>query len=443
MTAKPEKWRNRIVGQGSAKPTELTANPLNFRRHPELQKQAMAGVLDKIGWIQNVVVNKRSGRIIDGHLRVEIAIARKEATIPVMFVDLDENEERMALATLDPISGLAETDRDMLGRLLGQIEGTNPDMAGLMDILAKQAGGILDDARDGACDPDAAPAVNADPGKAICRPGDIWQLGPHRLAVGDCSDQALLKRLMGDEQADLVLTDPPYGVAYQGAAGEIANDEHQGAALHAFLQQAFKASMAVCRPGTALYVFHATRTELEFRRALEEAGWEVKQTLVWVKSSATLSRQDYNWRHEPIFYGWAPGAAHYFGFDYCETTVIDDSEPISKMPRDKLEALAKSLLAAVPTTVHYADKPKRNAIHPTMKPVELIARLMGNSSRKGELVLDPFGGSGSTMIAADRIGRKARLVELDVCYADVICRRWQQWSGQHATLDGQPFEAAA
>ena len=438
--APPTKWRNRITGHALSDPKTLVANQANWRTHPAMQREAMDGALNELGWLQSVIVNQRNMHIIDGHLRVELAIREKETKVPVCFVDLTPDEERKALATIDPLSALAETDKDKLSALLGTIQARDLGMRDLLDQLAKQAKGITETETAGKTDDDAVPPT---PPRPITRTGELWILGDHRLIIGDSTDPATLVRLvafdhleqhvLAADRADLMLTDPPYNIAYEGAAGAIQNDDMSAAAFREFLDKAFGAAAGVCRPGTGFYVFHSDTEMVAFRESLKATGFDVRQGLVWAKNAATLSRSDYNWRHEAIAYGWRPDAAHYFAFNFTETTVIDQADDLSKLGVKELRELVVQLLRRETTTsVIYADKPTRSAEHPTMKPVELLVRLMGNSTRRGEVVLDPFGGSGSTLIAAEKIGRKARLCELEPKFGDVIIRRWQEWTGKEA-----------
>lgn len=244
-------------------------------------------------------------------------------------------------------------------------------------------------------DPDKAAEDIENP---VSQPGDIWLLGRHRLICGDSCDEETIKRLCGDNEIDLYLTDPPYNVAYKGGTDQkltIENDNMDSASFLAFLTDAYAAADSVMKAGCPFYIWHASSEVGNFYQAmLNIPGWMPKQYLLWVKDSFTLGRQDYQWKHEPCWYGWKDGAAHYFVDDRKQSTVLE------------------------------FDKSKRNGEHPTMKPVELFERLVENSSRPGENVLDSFGGSGTTMVACEKLGRKAFLSELDPKYADVIVRRY-------------------
>ena len=270
-----------------------------------------------------------------------------------------------------------------------------------------------------------------------CNPGDIWMLGRHRLMCGDSTKEEDVARLMGGEQAHLLLTDPPYNVDYQGGTKDkmkIANDNMDDVAFVGFLTAAFNCAIQAMRPGAAFYVWHADSKGFEFRTALKEVGLTLRETLIWVKNALVLGRQDYQWRHEPCLYGWKDGAAHYFVDDRSQSTVIEDAGvDYRKMKKDELLKLVLQLTdVSVPNTVIYEDKPTKNDFHPTMKPVKLMARLIRNSTRPKELVLDLFGGSGSTMIAAEQIDRRCFMMEFDPKYCDAILARWEKLTGEEA-----------
>lgn len=270
-----------------------------------------------------------------------------------------------------------------------------------------------------------------------CQPGDVWLLGRHRLMCGDSTKEADVAKLMGGEQAHLLLTDPPYNVDYQGGTKDkmkIANDNMDDVAFVQFLLAAFNCAVQAMRPGAAFYIWHADSKGWEFRSALKEARLTLRETLIWVKNALVLGRQDYQWRHEPCLYGWKEGAAHYFIDDRSQSTVIEDSGvDYRKLKKDELLKLVLQLTnVSVPNTVIYEDKPTKNELHPTMKPVKLMARLIKNSTRQGELVLDLFGGSGSTLIACEQIDRECYTMEFDPRYCDAILSRWEKLTGEEA-----------
>jgi DNA modification methylase len=239
--------------------------------------------------------------------------------------------------------------------------------------------------------------------------GELWQLGQHRLLCGDATQLADIQTLMGDDRASLYLTDPPYNVAYEGKTKDrmhIENDEMDDSSFQLFLAKAFSAADQVMVPGAAFYIWLADTKRFYFEGAMIDVGWQLRQSLVWAKNSLVMGRQDYHWKHEPCLYGWKEGAAHFWGSDRSQTTILE------------------------------FDKPIRNDIHPTMKPVALMEYLIGNSSQKGAIVLDSFLGSGSTLIACETKNRRCFGLELDEKYASAIVERWETFTGRSANRLG-------
>lgn len=239
------------------------------------------------------------------------------------------------------------------------------------------------------------------------KPGDIYQLGQHRLMCGDSTSIDDVERLMGGDKADLLLTDPPYNVDYEGKTSDklkIENDKMEDSQFRQFLRDAFSAADVVMKPGAAFYIWHSDSEGFNFRGACHDIGWTVRQCLVWNKNSLVIGRQDYQWKHEPCLYGWKDGAAYSWYSDRKQSTVLD------------------------------FDRPSRADIHPTMKPVALFDYEIRNSSASGEIVLDLFGGSGTTIVACEQNGRLARVMELDPHYVDVIIARWEKLTGGKAVL---------
>ena len=271
-----------------------------------------------------------------------------------------------------------------------------------------------------------------------CKEGDLWQLGDHRLLCGDSTKVEDVKRLMQGETADLWLTDPPYNVDYQGGTGlKIQNDSMSDQEYQAFLFAAFSAAKNVLKAGCPFYVWtaqgHAMADNIN---ALDKVGLFFKQQLIWVKSSFVLGHMDYHGRHEPCLYGWKEGAGHYFVHERNHSTVYSDAEEldIDKMKKEEMRQLLHQIFEEKhPTTVINCEKPPRSKDHPTMKPVKLFGYLTRNSSQRGEIVLDTFGGSGTTIVACEQLNRKARIMELDPHYCDVIIARWEKLTGQTAT----------
>lgn len=247
---------------------------------------------------------------------------------------------------------------------------------------------------------------------------------------GDSTNLENVLLLMNGSKCDLLLTDPPYNVAVKNSKGlTIENDNLKSNEFNNFLDKCFYCAYEVMRDGASFYVWHASSTQRDFENAMNKAGLEVRQQLIWVKNSFNLGRQDYQWRHEPCFYGWKEGK-HYFHRKRNKSTVIDDSLEIDTMEVDELRALIKS----IDETVIYEDKPKENTVHPTMKPISLMIRQIQNSSKVGNKVLDLFGGSGSTLIACEELNRQCYMMEYDPKYVDVIIERWEQFTGKKARL---------
>ena len=241
--------------------------------------------------------------------------------------------------------------------------------------------------------------------ESVCKMGDIWLLGEHRLMCGDSTNPEDISKLMDGELADLWLTDPPYNVAYEGKTKDkltIENDNKGDEEFREFLIASYAAANANMRAGAAFYIWHADSEGYNFRAACREVGWKVRECLIWQKNTMVMGRQDYQWKHEPCLNGWKEGASHNWYSDRKQTTLL------------------------------VFDRPTRNSEHPTMKPIPLIAYQMCNSTKPGDLVLDSFGGSGTTMIAAEQMGRRARLMELDPHYCDVIIARWEKLTGKEA-----------
>ena len=259
-------------------------------------------------------------------------------------------------------------------------------------------------------DVESVEEVEPESGLAVrCKEGELWQLGQHWLLCGDATKEEDVARLMGGQQADMLVTDPPYNVDYVGKtqdALKIQNDKQSDEDFLNFLTAAFGNVDKVLKPGGAFYVWHADSEGYNFRTAARLTGWQVRQVLIWNKNTMVMGRQDYQWKHEPCLYGWKDGASHYFVDDRTQTTVFDEK------------------------------KPTASELHPTMKPVQLIARLIANSSRVDDIVLDVFGGSGTTVLACEQLKRKARIMELSPAYCDVIIKRWEDLTGRNAVKIG-------
>lgn len=338
--------------------------------------------------------------VIAGHTRLKAAKKLKLKELPCVYADDLSDEQVKALRLADNKVGESSLwDEDLLSEELSGILNIDMDDFGFGDIMTTLLSGLESETLE---DPDAEIEP---PAKPVTQPGDIWQIGRHRLICGDSTQPETVVMLMDGETADLLITDPPYNVNYEGGAGKIKNDNMDDKNFRQFLKSAFSVADGAMKPGAVFYIWHAYSEGYNFRNACFEIGWQIRQCLIWNKNAMVLGCQDYQWKHEPCLYGWKDGAAHYWGSDRKQVTVLD------------------------------FDKPVRNADHPTMKPVDLIRYQIENSSKPGWVVLDIFAGSGSTMIAAEMSGRSSRLVELDPKFCDVIVRRYINVTGkQDVTL---------
>ncbi len=391
----------------------------NARTHSDAQVAQIAASIAEFGFT-NPILAGSDGVIVAGHGRLAAAQKLGLGVVPVVVLDHLTPTQRRALVIADNrIAENAGWDEELLRvELEGlQDEGFDLDLTGFdADALAELLAGD-EPVNEGQTDEDAVPEVGETP---ISRPGDVWQLGPHRLLCGDATVAASYEMLLGNEAVDMVFTDPPYNVNYANSAKDklrgkdraILND-NLGDGFYDFLLAALTPMIAHCRG--AIYVAMSSSELDTLQSAFRAAGGHWSTFIIWAKNTFTLGRADYQRQYEPILYGWPEGGERHWCGD-----------------RDQGD-------------VWQIKKPQKNDLHPTMKPVELVERALRNSSRPGSVVLDPFGGSGTTLIAAEKSGRVARLIELDPKYADVIVRRWQDWSGKQATreVDGLPFDDQA
>ena len=401
-------------------PTEkLVPYIRNARTHSEEQVAQIAASIVEFGFT-NPILAGSDGVIVAGHGRLAAAQKLGLDTVPVVVLDHLTPTQRRALIIADNrIAENAGWDDAMLRIELQSLQedGFNLDITGFdADALAEIMAGE-ETTVDGQTDDDAVPEVSA---TTISRPGDVWELGNHRLVCGDATDPKSYELLMADAQADMVFTDPPYNVDYANSAKDkmrgkdrpILND-NLGDGFYDFLLAALTPMLERC--SGAVYVAMSSSELDTLQSAFRAAGGKWSTFIIWAKNTFTLGRADYQRQYEPILYGWPEGQNRHWCGD-----------------RDQGD-------------VWNIKKPQRNDLHPTMKPVELVERAIRNSSRPGDIVLDPFGGSGTTLIAADKTGRIGWLIELDPKYVDVIVRRWQDWSGQEAyrELDAVKFNDLA
>ncbi len=419
-------------------PADLRPYVRNSRTHSRAQVETLARSISEYGFT-NPILLAEDGTIIAGHGRLQAAQALGMEQVPtITLAGLSEAQRRALVLADNRIALDAGWDVEMLRVELADLRSDGFDLS-LTGFSLEELDNLLAPPEDPR-DPDDAPAL---PAEAQSKPGDVYVMGAHRLIVGDSTDIGVLQRLMDGAMADICWTDPPYNVAYESAAGKIANDNMDDKAFYDFLLGFYTAAWSWMKPGAAIYVAHADTEGLNFRGAFKAAGFKLSGCIVWRKDSLVLGRSDYQWQHEPILYGWKPGSAHRWYGGRKQTTVMDlgDGSPFERLPDGRFQITVgdrvmivggAELVEEVVPSVIRVDKPKKSALHPTMKPVELIERMLRHNARPGDIVLDPFGGSGSTLIAADRLGMCARLVELDPKYADVIVGRWEAWSGRKA-----------
>lgn len=428
---------------GSYKEIELSAlvpYERNARTHSEQQVAQLARSINEFGFTNPVLVDEHN-RVIAGHGRMMAAKKLGMAVVPCMVVSGLTDVQRRALILADnKLAMNAGWDIDLLSSELGslKLEGFDLDMTG---FSIEELGALFEEKQGG--NPDVAPPVPNDP---VCKPGDVWQLGPHRVMCGSSTSMNDMHKLMGSERVDCVWTDPPYNVAYEAEGHKaIANDSMEDAAFRTFLLDAYMCMIDVMKPGAAIYVAHADTEGLNFRSAFTAAGFKLSGCLIWRKDSLVLGRSDYQWQHEPILYGWKKGSAHKFFGGRKQTTIqeLGALEPFVQLEDGRWQVTlgnqtmiveGSAVVESVIPSVFEEAKPKRNEFHPTMKPVALIERMLKHSARPKDIILDPFGGSGSTLIASERLGMCARLMELDPGYVDVIVGRWEQFTGRTAEL---------
>jgi site-specific DNA-methyltransferase (adenine-specific) len=387
----------------------------NSRTHSDAQVAQIAASIREFGFTNPVLIDEANG-IIAGHGRVLAARKLKMTEVPcIRLVHLTDAQKRAYVIADNKLALNAGWDEAMLKLELADLKALDfdLDLTGFdtdeIDALLAEKGA------EGLTDPDDTPEPPVEP---VTRLGDVWVCGQHRVMCGSSLEMTAMERLCGDQRVDMLLTDPPYNVAYTGKTKDaltIQNDSMGDEAFRTFLRDAFVTADAVLKPGAVFYVWHADLEGYNFRGACRDAGWRVRQCLIWQKSSMVMGRQDYHWQHEPCLYGWKDGAGHLWASDRKQTTLLK------------------------------FDRPSRSEDHPTMKPVALFEYQLLNNTKGGDIVLDSFGGSGTTLIAAEKNGRIARIMELDPKYVDVIVRRWEDFTGQKAVLEstGEPFKAAA
>jgi DNA modification methylase len=433
----------------------------NARTHSDSQVAQLAAAIREFGWTNPVLVDQDAG-IIAGHGRVLAAQRLGMAHVPcIRLAHLTEAQKRALVLADNKIAENAGWDQQLLADELQALSEMNFDL-GFTGFGEQEIAELLAQAKpsESGRDPDEAPAVNTAAAPTTLL-GDVWLLGSHRLMCGDSTRPEQMRRLVADEKVDCVWTDPPYNVAYGDKAdtlnsnrntSAILNDDMDDAKFREFLLGFYRVAEDVMRPGASIYVAHAETERDNFTSAFLEAGFKLSGVVIWRKNTLVLGRSDYQWIHEPILYGWKQGASHrwYGGRKQVTVQEYGDSSPFVQRADGRWQIALGDWILVVDGAAHVEEvlpsvlreeKPRRNDVHPTMKPVALIERMLRNSARRGAKVLDPFGGSGSTLIACERLGMCTRLMELSPNYCDVIIRRWQEYTGNVATLevDGRWF----
>ena len=424
----------------------------NAKQHGKDQVERIARSIRELGFVSPCLID-RELNVIAGHGRIMAAKTIGMETVPCVFVEgLSEKQRKAYILADNRLTELGEWNMDLVQQELAALADADFDIS----LTGFDTDLRFDDSMGQIQDDGWTEAEEQQAEEPRSRIGDIYQLGNHRLMCGDSTDPEMVAELMNGEKADLLVTDPPYNIGLGGDESGTAQSNDEIASHHnrqkdgafllndnldekefvEFLRKAMTNAKNALREGGAFYVWYATRTTEQFLEGVKKAGMEVRQILIWVKGHFTLGRQDYQWQHEPCLYGWKEGAAHYFLDSRKQSTVIEDLMPdLSHMKKAEMEALLKEIYAEeTATDVIHESKPNVSELHPTMKPIKLIARQIRNSSQPGENVLDLFGGSGTTMIACEQMDRRCFMMEFDPHYADVIVDRWEKMTGEKAKL---------
>ena len=371
-------------------------NPRKDLKPGDAEYEKLKRSIEQFGYVEPVIWNQTTGHVVGGHQRLKVLMDMGMTEVDCVVVAMDEEKEKALNIALNKISG--DWDKDKLALLIADLQGADFDVS-LTGFEPAEIDDLFKDTlKDGIKDDDF------DVGAELAQPtmtklGDIWTLGRHRLICGDSTKAETYDLLMGNTKANLVITDPPYNVNYEGSAGKIKNDNMADEALYNFLLDAYTQMHSAMADDASIYVFHADTEGLNFRRAFADAGFYLSGCCIWKKQSLVLGRSPYQWQHEPCLYGWKKNGKHQWYTGRKETTIWE------------------------------FDKPKKNGDHPTMKPIPLLAYPIQNSSMANSVVLDPFGGSGSTLIACEQTDRICRIIELDEKFCDVIVNRYIEQAG--------------
>ena len=371
-------------------------NPRKDLKPGDAEYEKLKRSIEQFGYVEPVIWNKTTGRVVGGHQRLKVLMDMGLSEVDCVVVEMDEDREKTLNIALNKISG--DWDKDKLALLIADLQGADFDVSLTGFEPAEIYDLFKDSLKDGVKEDDFD--VGAELEKpTMTKSGDIWSLGRHRLICGDSTKAETYDLLMGSTKANLVITDPPYNVNYEGSAGKIKNDNMADDAFYNFLLAAYTQMHAAMADDASIYVFHADTEGLNFRRAFADAGFYLSGCCIWKKQSLVLGRSPYQWQHEPCLYGWKKNGKHQWYTGRKETTIWE------------------------------FDKPKKNGDHPTMKPIPLLAYPIMNSSMTNSVVLDPFGGSGSTLIACEQTNRICYTIELDEKFCDVIVKRYIEQVG--------------
>ena len=371
-------------------------NPRKDLKPGDAEYEKLKRSIEQFGYVEPVIWNKTTGFVVGGHQRLKVLLDMGITEVECVVVEMDAEKEKALNIALNKISG--EWDKDKLALLIADLQGADFDVS-LTGFEPAEIDSLFKDAQQGKVKDDDFDVEAELKAPVITKAGDVWTLGRHRLVCGDSTKPETFALLMGDRKANLVITDPPYNVNYEGSAGKIKNDNMADDAFYQFLLAAFQNTEAVMADDASIYVFHADTEGLNFRRAFADAGFRLSGTCIWKKQSLVLGRSPYQWQHEPILFGWKRAGKHQWYTGRKESTIWE------------------------------FDKPKKNGDHPTMKPIPLLAYPIMNSSMSNTLVLDPFGGSGSTLIACEQTDRSCYTIELDEKFCDVIVKRYIEQVG--------------
>ena len=371
-------------------------NPRKDLKPGDTEYEKLKRSIEQFGYVEPVIWNKTTGFVVGGHQRLKVLLDMGITEVECVVVEMDAEKEKALNIALNKISG--EWDKDKLALLIADLQGADFDVS-LTGFEPAEIDSLFKDAQQSKVKDDDFDVEAELKAPVITKAGDVWTLGRHRLVCGDSTKPETFALLMGNRKANLVITDPPYNVNYEGSAGKIKNDNMADDAFYQFLLAAFQNTEAVMADDASIYVFHADTEGLNFRRAFADAGFRLSGTCIWKKQSLVLGRSPYQWQHEPILFGWKKKGRHQWYTGRKESTIWE------------------------------FDKPKKNGDHPTMKPIPLLAYPIMNSSMSNTLVLDPFGGSGSTLIACEQTDRSCYMIELDEKFCDVIVKRYIEQVG--------------